>query len=241
MSATGLCALNDTPLNTVALVHDFVELKCSSTLPTPGDYVSWQYQAPHQAVWQEVVHGPGLVVDKYKSRYEFNKEPADHMQSLIIRNVTFEHAGVYKCLDEGASESAIRRGHVASAQLIVLDRHLNCKHNIPESGVVGGDICALGLQAEYINVTCNICMRGNVAPHLEWRVNNESDDDVIISQATGYNANSEATFSLGLRVSDKLSGSKVSCMTTMLNSSEWIYSQELNLIWVSPEIQLLCK
>jgi len=232
------------PSNTVALVHQrSVELKCSSSLPTPGDHVSWQYQPPGSTEWQEVVHGPGLLVNKFKPRYHFTKDSIDGMQNLMIYNITYEDAGRYKCLDEGAAESAVRSGEFASAELIVLDTRLYCAHDISEAGIVGGDICGLGLHPDAINISCTIYMRGNVStPILEW-TRTDGGHVVIESQSSSYDTLSRrATVHMRTRADEQMNGSQIIARTNMLNSSNWTHTDQLNLVtWTSPVMELLCE
>ena len=119
------------------------------------------------------------------------------------------------------------------------DSDLQCTHNISESGILGGDLCELGLQPDCINMTCSIIYRGNVAPSLLWE--KVINDQYITSDFTNKTSNNMVAISTVVRrVSDDMSGIQFICSASMIWNITTTAPVDLNITWRSPAIKLLC-
>jgi len=102
-------------------------------------------------------------------------------------------------------------------------------------GIVGGDICGLGLQPDYINMTCSINYRGSEAPTLSWSQDN--GDDLTQHVTNSLVQNSTVTSTVLITANERTNGSWFTCSAgrTQLNTSE-----VLEVFWASPAVTQLC-
>jgi len=121
---------------------------------------------------------------------------------------------------------------------IFLGEHLDCTHNMSDDGVVGGDICELGLQPDYINNTCSLRFSGNVAPTLSW----SHDNSEVISQVTTNVVvpNLRITTTVIVQATERIEGSRFTCLARMIwptstNSTD----QPLKMSWTSNSINTM--
>ena len=118
------------------------------------------------------------------------------------------------------------------------DLKLHCIHNINESGTVGGDVCGLNLQPDYIEMTCSINYRGNVAPTLLWDeiIDNHNITNDVIKKADN---NKLAISTAVIQAGEDMNGLQFNSSVTM----KWNISSravQLNITWSSPAIIILC-
>jgi len=111
-------------------------------------------------------------------------------------------------------------------------------------GIIGGDICQLGLQPDYINVTCSVNYNGNIAPKLTWHDARKGILSPDTSMVTLANNHLRFDSSVVVQVSKQMNGSTFTCYAKMIwnsnNSTSQKYTQELNITWRSPVVNLLC-
>ena len=102
-------------------------------------------------------------------------------------------------------------------------------------GIVGGDICGMGLQPDIINMTCTVRFSGNVAPTMSWRNNNLH----VISANNVFNSkvpSSRLTSSMIIQATEQMNGSQITCSLEMIGAHS--VSQLPN--WTSPSLNTLC-
>jgi len=117
----------------------------------------------------------------------------------------------------------------------------NCTHNISEDGIVGGDICGIGLQPDSVNLTCSINFRGNKAPELLWSRDNGDNVTRYITIRTV--SNSIATSTVLISTNERMNGSSFICSMSM-NERKYasVTTPHLeNIEWSSPVLKILCK
>jgi len=71
-------------------------------------------------------------------------------------------------------------------------------------GILGSDICRLGLEPDYIKMTCSIDFQGNIAPTLTW---SDLGKDVGSNASTNESVienHSRATSTLVVQANEKL-------------------------------------
>jgi len=112
-------------------------------------------------------------------------------------------------------------------------------------GMIGGDICQLGLQPDYINVTCSVNYKGNIDPTLAW---GDVPGDILSHSTShvmfGHN-HMRVTSILIVQANEGLNGSTFACSAKMIWDSNGPApqksTQDLNITWRTPDISLLCK
>ena len=123
------------------------------------------------------------------------------------------------------------------------DPVLSCSHNMSADGIFGGDICQLGQQPDYIELTCSHKYRGIIAPTLMFRQNclkfgvNRTKTNVSHTEK-----HSVVTSTTVVQASERMNGSYFTCSTHMKWNKSSISNEYLNLniSWTSPVIDLLC-
>jgi len=122
--------------------------------------------------------------------------------------------------------------------IYLLDKNLDCSHNMSEDGSIGADICQLGLQPDFINMTCRVRFRGNVPPGLLWSHGGTADvvpRDVI----NVLTPNLLVTSSVILQARDDVNGSQLTCSVQIYwTSSNTTTSLPMN--WTSSKLNILC-
>jgi len=116
---------------------------------------------------------------------------------------------------------------------------MDCTHNMSEDGSIGADICQLGLQPDYINMTCSVRFRGNVPPSLLW--SHGGTADVFPRDITNvvFISNQLVTSSVIIQVRDDVNGSQWTCSAQMYwTSSNTTTSLPMN--WTSDKLNILC-
>jgi len=112
-------------------------------------------------------------------------------------------------------------------------------------GVVGGDICGLGMQPDHINMTCSVRFRGKVAPTLSWSHDNVSDaSSMRHCNVTNVTIpNSRVISTLVIRVNEALNASQCTCtcVTEEFSRSFTISEEVSNINWTSDRLKILCK
>jgi len=109
-------------------------------------------------------------------------------------------------------------------------------------GVVGGDICELSLQPDYINITCSLRFSGAniVAPTLMWHHNNTAIKSLNVTNTIVPNA--RVTSAVIVHANEEMNGSRIACSVRMFwneyNTSvpSTVYAQ-----WTSDYLNILCK
>jgi len=126
---------------------------------------------------------------------------------------------------------------ISSHYCNVSDKSLTCSDNISVDGVVGSDICELGLQPDYINNTCSVRFSGNVAPTLLW-----SKDDVTSRDVSNFTVpNLRVTSTVIVKADEHRNGSQFTCSASMVWPSSNLSSQPMNYLnWTSKSLNQLC-
>ena len=110
------CKLISGPETVLVVVGDTIQLPCNSDL---SDAVQWTWKRPGATEVLDIYRG-GVIVDSFIKRFSVHREP-NGFQNLTIRNVSYEDAGEYTCIDDmGFGRQA---GQFASAQLSVLGQY----------------------------------------------------------------------------------------------------------------------
>lgn len=101
------------PVNTVVALGETVQLPCKTDLP---DAVEWHHQPVQATRWRSVFSVVGEIGHEYQPRFNVTPTDQGHMD-LTIRDVTFEDAGSYQCIDEGGL--GLENGQFGEAVLVV--------------------------------------------------------------------------------------------------------------------------
>ena len=108
-------------------------------------------------------------------------------------------------------------------------------------GILGGDICGMGLQPDIINMTCSVRYSGNIAPSLSWT--HDSSADVLLN-VTNCTLQSDERSVCTLIVSGRedINGSRFHCSAQMIwNRSSTTTTTDLPLNWTSDKLNVLCN
>ena len=110
-------------------------------------------------------------------------------------------------------------------------------------GILGGDICAMGLQPDIVNMTCSVRYSGNVAPSLSWT--HDSSADVLLN-VTNFTLQSDETSvtvcTLIVSGREDMNGSRFHCSAQMIwNKSGATTTTDLPLNWTSDKLNVLCN
>jgi len=114
--------------------------------------------------------------------------------------------------------------------LSFLGRNISGYHNISSGQVLFHDVCDLGLQPDFINLTCTINYRGFAPPVIKWTKNicNCLDASLVVSSQI-VNSTVISTVIVPAKLQADMSNLKYSCQVYINAESE---SSELS--WSSP-------
>jgi len=109
-------------------------------------------------------------------------------------------------------------------------------------GVLGGDICQLGLQPDYIDFTCMVRYKGNIAPTLTWIQDGEDSLTRVTTSVGDTENHSLLTSTAVVQANERMNGSSFTCFTNMIWNKNTALEelQEIHITWTSPVIYLLC-
>jgi len=119
-------------------------------------------------------------------------------------------------------------------------KSLDCTHNMSVDGVVGGDICELGLQPDLINITCSVRFSGNIPPTLSWS-HNSPRDIIYHSVADNVVPNSRVTSIIVIQANNDMNGSRFSCSASFIWTANNKKTPQAIIVWTSQYFKLLCK